>query len=125
MFFKLNPLIYKFKDGIRKHSGFVSQEVMDAMSECGLTDLDFAGFCKDKKTKFVIDENGDEVEKLVLDENGNEQYIYSLRYSEFIALNTHMIQQAYKKIESQQEEIDELKKSVSFLMEKLGGVKDE
>ena len=125
MFFKLNPLIYKFKDGIRKHSGFVSQEVMDAMSECGLTDLDFAGFCKDKKTEFVIDENGDEVEKLVLDENGNEQYIYSLRYSEFIALNTHMIQQAYKKIESQQEEIDKLKKSVSFLMEKLGGVKDE
>ena len=119
MFFKLNPLIYKFKDGIRKHSGFISQEVMDSMSECGLTDLDFAGFCRDKKTEFVIDENGKEVEKLVLDENGNEQYICSLRYNEFIALNTHMIQQAYKKIEEQSKEIEEMKNIISFLFEKI------
>lgn len=119
MFFKLNPLIYKFKDGIRKHSGFISQEVMDSMSECGLTDLDFAGFCRDKKTEFVIDENGKEVEKLVLDENGNEQYICSLRYNEFIALNTHMIQKAYKKIEEQSKEIEEMKNIISFLFEKI------
>lgn len=119
MFLKLNPLIYKFKDGIRKHSGFISQEVMDAMSECGLTDLDFAGFCKDVKTEFVLDENGKEIEKPVLDENGNEQHIYSLRYSEFIALNTHMIQKLYKENEEMKTEIASLKESVSFLLEKM------
>jgi hypothetical protein len=31
-----------------------------------------------------------------------------------------MIQQAYKKIETQQQEIDTLKEQVSFLMQKLG-----
>ena len=72
------------------------------------------------KTKEIIDEDGNVSIEYVYDENGEHEYIYSLRYSEFIALNTHMIQKAYKKIETQQQEIDELKKSVSFLMSKLG-----
>lgn len=120
LFNKLRPITYRFKDGVRVHSGFISQEVEQSMLECDITDNDFAGFCKDVKSEIVVDENGQETEQPIYDENGNLQYRYSLRYSEFIALNTHMIQQAYKKIETQQQEIDALKEQVSFLMQKLG-----
>lgn len=48
---KLQPVSFLFKDGTsgRTHIGFIAQDVEQAMSECGLTDLDFAGFCKDQK----------------------------------------------------------------------------
>lgn len=119
-FDKLKPVTYRFKDGSRIHSGFISQDVELAMKECGLSDLDFAGFCKDVKCEIVYDDDGQEVKKQILDDNGDIQYKYSLRYLEFIPLNTHMIQKAYKKIETQQQEIDTLKEQVSFLMQKLG-----
>ena len=119
LFFKLTPTLYKFNDGIRKHTGFVSQDVENAMTDCGLTDLDFAGFCRDVKTKITIDEDGKEIEEPVLDEDGKEQYIYSLRYSEFIALNTHMIQKLYKENEEMKTEIASLKESVSFLLKEM------
>ena len=119
-FDKLKPVTYRFKDGSRIHSGFISQDVELAMKECGLSDLDFAGFCKDVKCEIVYDDDGQEVKKQILDDNGEIQYKYSLRYLEFIPLNTHMIQKAYKKIETQQQEIDTLKEQVSFLMKKLG-----
>ena len=119
LFLKLTPTLYKFNDGIRKHSGFVSQDVENAMIDCGLTDLDFAGFCRDVKTEITIDEDGKEIEKPVLDENGKEQYIYSLRYSEFIALNTHMIQKLYKENEEMKTEIASLKETVSFLLQEM------
>ena len=57
-------------------------------------------------------ENGKETSVPVLDDNGNELYAYSLRYSEFIALNTHMLQKAYKKIDRLEKDIAELKKKL-------------
>lgn len=124
LFFKMKPVSYMFNSGDRKHWGFISQDLEEAMNELGLTSEDCAAFCKDIKVEYFIDENGNTVEKQVLDEEGNPKYIYGIRYGEFTPLNTHMIQQAYKKIETQQQEIEELKKSVSFLMkeiERLGG----
>lgn len=130
-FLKLQPVSFLFKDGEsgRTHIGFIAQDVEQAMSECGLTDLDFAGFCKDQKVEVFSeeDENGDKVEKerAILDENGNPEYIYSLRYEEFIALNTYVIQKLWNcveilekqnaemrdQIKSMQQDIAELKKS--------------
>ncbi len=103
-FLKLQPVSFQFIDGDsgRTHIGFISQDVEQAMSECGLTDLDFAGFCKDQKTEvyFEEDENGDKVEKErpVLDKNGNPEYIYSLRYEEFIAIITFSVQNLWEKV---------------------------
>lgn len=115
-FLLLQPKSYLFKDGEsgRTHVGFISQDVEDALKKCGLTALDFAGFCKDQKierkkeiakiTHSANNENGEtewnektESEKIqpVFDEDGNPAYIYSLRYEEFIALNTMMIQKLY------------------------------
>lgn len=83
------------------------------MQEIGMTAEELSFFCKDKKTETTIGENGEEITKEV------DGYNYGLRYQEWIMLNTHMLQKSYKKIEQQQKEIDDLKGTVSFLMEKL------
>ena len=117
LFEKLKPQLFKFKDGTsdRKHSGFISQDVEEAMSEVGLTDKEFAGFCRDiKQVQTGKDEETGEVFfDDVYDADGNPVYNYSLRYEEFIALNTHMIQKQQSEIESLRNEIQELKKLLS------------
>lgn len=113
LFDKLKPVTFKFKDGTsgRTHYGYISQDVENAMSELGMSGTDFAGFCKDEK----VDEDGN----VVLDENGNAIHVYSLRYSEFIALNTYMIQKL--KIENAQldEKNIQLENNVQELMNKV------
>lgn len=101
LFLLLQPVSYLFKNGTsgRTHIGFISQDVEEAMIKCGISDLEFAGFCKDIKKKYIIDENGDEIESDDLDENGNVQYIYSLRYEEFIGLITKAVQVLWNKME--------------------------
>ena len=101
LFLLLQPVSYLFKNGTsgRTHIGFISQDVEEAMIKCGISDLEFAGFCKDIKKKYIIDENGDEIESDDLDENDNVQYIYSLRYKEFIGLITKAVQVLWNKME--------------------------
>lgn len=133
-FMSLQPVSFTFKDGTsgRTHVGFISQDVEQAMTDCGLTDLDFAGFCKDQKTKRVEKTIDVEREKEEVDPDTNEivkkkyteqqtvyedvpiegEYIYSLRYEEFIALNTHVIQHLNKKYEDLKKDIEDLKKVV-------------
>lgn len=117
LFTKLKPQLFKFKDGTsdRKHSGFISQDVEEAMLEVGLTDKEFAGFCKDiKQIKTGENEETGEVSFAdVYDDNGNPVYNYSLRYEEFIALNTHMIHKQQAEIEALKVEIQELKSMCS------------
>ncbi len=118
LFDKLQPVTYELIGGghDRVHIGYISQDVKEAMDEVGLTDLDFAGYCRDKKTKPLFDENGNHIgEEEILDADGNPEYIYSLRYGEFIALNTKMIQMNRAKIAEQQEEINNLKSELEAL----------
>ncbi len=102
----LQPVTYRFIDGTsgRIHVGFIAQDVEDAMMQTGLSDLDFAGFCRDK----ALDPEGNPI----LDDCGNPTYIYSLRYEEFIAINTAAIQR-------QQTQIDSLKQRVKQLEEQF------
>ena len=108
-FMHLKPVSYRLKDGKRTHVGFISQDVEEAMKAVGLTDLDFAGFCRDAKTQRVakkrkvkvINEAGEEVVKNATyyeDAIVPNEYIYALRYDEFIALNTAVIQRIYKRL---------------------------
>ena len=140
LFKSLKPITYIMNDGERVHVGFISQDVEEAMNEVGLTDLEFAGFCKDVKQEEVyfkrkiktIDENGEEIEQEiedkewrdVLDDDGNRDYIYSLRYEEFIALNTRMIQDLMAKVEDQQKIIDEQNKRLETLEAEILAIKD-
>ena len=123
MFNKLSPVSYKFIDGTsgRTHIGFISQDVEEAMSEVGLTDLDFAGYCRDKRVieKIVFDKDTGEdviVKEEVLDENGNPIYDYALRYSEFIALNTKMIQLLQEENKELKSELKEIKEQLAKLV---------
>ena len=121
-FMDLKPMIFKMKDGEsgRDHFGFIAQDVEDSLLSLGYTSLDFAGLCKDAKCieqkKLTKEERRNKKFKfqeeppLDLDENGNIQYEYSLRYQEFISLNTYMIQKLYKKIDLLEQEIEILKK---------------
>lgn len=128
-FLKLQPVLFLFKDGEsgRTHIGFIAQDVEQAMSECGLTDLDFAGFCKDQKVEvfFEEDENGDKIEKErpILDENGNPEYIYSLRYEEFIALNTYVIQELWKRVDAVEKENIETKNQIKSMQQDIAELK--
>lgn len=121
-FDKLKPISFYRKKGDRRHFGFGAQSVEKALQEVGYTSQDFAGLCFDTKTKTVKNEEGKEVEVPILDENGNEELSYSLRYEEFISLNTWQIQKAKERIsnledivKSQQETIENLIKRIEKL----------
>ena len=100
LFMELKPQLFRFVDGTsnRLHSGFVSQDVEQSLINNGLTALDFAGFCKDESYKTSEDNKGIVRRSRRVDEDGNQIYDYSLRYEEFIAMNTHMIQRCWNRI---------------------------
>lgn len=128
-FLRLIPVSYQFIDGEsgRTHIGFIAQDVEDAMEQCGITALDFAGFCKDVKTQSVPIEKKVELlegeivtytdyeERPVLDADGNPEYIYSLRYEEFIALVTYATQKLYKKVDEMEARMERMEDRLATL----------
>lgn len=120
-FMMLQPRSYLFKDGTsgRTHVGFISQDVEEAMTECGLTSLEFAGFCKDQKVEVITENDGTIREELVFDSEGNPVYVYSLRYEEFIALTTSVVQQQEKKIENMWDQIENMRVQILELKDKI------
>ncbi len=85
-FRKLRPVIFKYKNGTsgRYHAGFIAQEVEKAMIEGGVTPEEFGG--------------------LVVQTDGK----YGLRYEEFVAIQTKMIQELYEKVENLERTVREL-----------------
>ncbi len=77
----LQPCFFKLSDGTsnRFHSGFQAQQVLNALEQNNLTSQDFAGYVSYPVSKDSEEYRGFEEE-------------YGLIYSEFTALNTHMIQ---------------------------------
>ena len=66
--------------------------------------MDFAGFIKSPKTETVMDEEGAVIEEKVIE----NEYLYGLRYEEFIA-------PLIKTVQLQQKEIDALNERLSKL----------
>lgn len=100
LFWRLQPVTYKLRSSgpdrhDRTHVGFIAQDVEQAMTETGLTAMDFAAFCKDAK----LDKDEQPIEG---------QYDYALRYAEFIALNTAAIQSLAKTVEELQAKVEAL-----------------
>ncbi len=135
----LQPVTYKFIDGAsgRTHVGFIAQDVESAMAESGLSDLDFAGFCRDKKLRAIhhkktrqrrdaynnlLTNNGvpvmEEYEEITYEEeydsNGNPVFVYALRYEEFIAINTAVLQRQQQKINMLEESVLRLEQLLSL-----------
>ena len=101
-FDNLVPVTYKYKgEGFhRMHIGFGARATEKALLDAGLTTEDFGGIVKE--TNVDLPSHGDEL--IHYDE------AYSLRYEEFIALNTMMIKK-------QQARIDQLEQIVAELLE--------
>lgn len=120
-FMLLRSITYKYDNpenkGHRDHIGFIAQEVEEALLKAGLTTEEFAGLVIEKNV--TLNPNHDS--SLSEEENkANEIHydkLYSLRYEEFIALNTYMIQK-------QQKEIDDLKSENTALRKELDELKE-
>lgn len=112
LFLDLEPVTFLFNygDSGRRHSGFISQHVEEKLAINNLSSFDFAGFCKDPKTKLVTDDDGTQREVVI-----EGEYVYSLRYEEFIALNTHMIQKIYPRLNDHDVKINALTDRVKLL----------
>ena len=118
----LKPVSYKLINGTsgRTHTGFIAQDVEEAMSEVGFTEQEFAGFCRDPKTEPVVKtelvdifnpETGkiEQVENCYTEDQPVEgEYVYGLRYEEFIALNTAMIQNLMNRVDQLEAELKKI-----------------
>lgn len=95
LFNNLKPKTYKYIDGTsgRTHTGFIAQDVKEALDMANLTTKDFAAY-----VSFPLEEGSETL---------------ALRYEEFIALNTHMIQKCLSKISSLEDEIKSLKETIN------------
>ena len=121
----LKPSTFKFNDGTsgRTHWGLISQDIEELLPQIGMSDLDFAGFIKTPKT---ADYYEDVPETVTDEETGEEktvtrkelktrtvegEYVYALRYSEFISPLICMVQK-------QQRQIQDLERRLSALESK-------
>ena len=91
-FGNLRPVTFRYNNGQsgRRHVGFVAQEVLQALEKSGLTSQDFAGYVRAES-----------------DIEGLDGYELLIRYSEFTALNTFMIQKLLNEISSLKERINQ------------------
>ena len=106
----LAPKIYKYKkEGCHRfHAGFGARQVEQALLDAGLSTEDFAGILIDKDVTIGADEAG-------TDEDVHYDELYSLRYEEFISLNTWQIQKLKQKVSQQAETIQKLSEMVGKL----------
>lgn len=121
LFNKLQPVTFEFtgNEHDRVHIGFIAQDVKAAMDDVDLSDKEFAAYCVDKKMEF---DSETETDKAVLDQNGDPLETCSLRYTEFIALNTHMIQKQQEEIKTLKLEIESLKADIADLKASISSI---
>lgn len=113
-FMNLEPQVFKYENGTAKrdHFGFIAQDVEQALRDAGLSTNDFAGVIIDKN----ITKTEDDADINCLVEKGMSE-MHLLRMDEFIALNTHMLQKAYAKIEKLEKKI----KVLTAILEDIRG----
>lgn len=94
-FEKLKPSFYRYNAGQsgRFHVGFIAQDVEQAIKEGGITTQDFAGLIQLKEKAEMLDGYEDQ---------------YYLRYENFIALNTHMIQKLMARVAELESKLEAL-----------------
>lgn len=108
-FFKLlKPKRFKMKDGKsdRYHVGYIAQDIEESMKECNISDKEFAGYIRMPVYDKYVDGEPAENAKVI-------DYEYGLRYGEFIALNTMMIQQLIADNENLKERVTALERRLN------------
>ena len=88
---------FKLNEGTsnRVHTGFIAQEVEEALYNADLTTQEFAGIC--------------------IDTDANGQQSYTLRYGEFIPINTWQIQKLKPRVSTLEEQVQALEERVQML----------
>lgn len=94
LFDNLRPVTYKYNDGTsdRLHTGFIAQEVKNALEIANIDTKDFAG--------------------LVIYNQDTEDEEWTLRYSEFVSLNTWQIQKLKTRVSELETELAEIKEKL-------------
>ncbi len=96
-FDKLTPVTYKYNNGTsnRLHTGFIAQEVKDALFQVNIPTSDFAG--------------------LVVENPDTDEESWGLRYNEFVSLNTWQIQKLKSRVTKLENTVAELKTQIQTL----------
>ena len=102
----LVPKSYKYLDGTsqRIHTGFIAQEVIEALLKAKLTEKEFAGV-------------------LTLVHTDGRERLY-LRKDEFVALNTQQIQKLKPRMTAAEQEILQLKNEIQQLRDEIKNLKN-
>ena len=97
-FLALRPTRFKYNSGQsgRYHTGFIAQDVEEALKQSGISTQEFAGFVG--------------LDILEAEHDDFTGIRYNLRYGEFISLNTYMIQRLYNRVVSLEKIIADMKK---------------
>lgn len=100
---RLKPCSYRLKRGTsgRRHTGFIAQEMEQALLDAGKTGADLAAYCYDPDARRY--EDGRQTPDTV------QTGCYKIRYSELIALNTAMIQRLIARVDALEQEIQATK----------------
>ena len=114
-YYSLEPCAFKMKTGNsgRYHIGFKAQQVEKALTDNGLTTKDFGGFVK---SNYTVDEDNPKETQIYQEAGinpGDDEY--GLIYTEFIALNTYMIQKLQKEKAELSEKVNDLEDRLSKL----------
>lgn len=117
LFDGLKPVSYKLagSNHDRDHLGFVAQDVEASMQEIGIDPMEFGGFCRDVEIDPVTG-------KQIFDLDGNPIHSYALRYGEFIALNSMMIQKNRSEVKALRDELSALRAEVELLKKQNSGL---
>lgn len=103
LFDLVRPVSYQLLSGDRLHTGFIAQEVEEAMEKVGLTAEELGFFCKDIK---MVEDTENEEFVPELDEDGNPVYIYALRYEEYIAIMAEKVRRLEAKYDNRLNQLE-------------------
>ena len=105
LFDLIQPKLFKYNDNTsdRLHSGFIAQEIEQALIDANLTTKEFAGLCIGK------------------DQNNTR----TIRYSEFIPLNTWQIQKLKPRVSALEQTIIDYEARISNLETEIQNLKNQ
>ena len=115
----LQPCCFKMKsDDERYHIGFKAQQIEQSLQNNGLTKDDFGALNITPYEGDIDETSTDCVGRYKNTGIKKGEDSYDLAYTEFIALNTHMIQKLQKIVQDQQNEIEALKAEINDMKNK-------
>ena len=105
----LEPVLYTYKEtGHRKHVGIGARHVKDCLDKAGINTEDFAGLIIETDVTIGEEENQQHYDEL-----------YSIRYEEFVMLNTMKIKKLEKRVEVLENALTEQNELIKSLMERI------